>query len=130
MKKLLMFLLALIVVAPAWAKDDSALSSTGVVIKLKGSGESVSTLVADLKKQKVFKTAICGIVEESEIYCGIADSGLMAFIGENAPAAVEWSISSTPPIHTLCVPGCRAMHCPPPGGPVTCCNTSTLQACP
>lgn len=131
MKKLLMFLLALIIVAPAWANDDRTLSSTGVIIKLKGSDEGVSNLVADLEKQKVFKTAICGMVKKSEIYCGIADSGLMAFIGENAPAAVKWSISSTPPILSIkCVPGCKTMRCPPPNGPMTCCNTSTLQVCP
>lgn len=126
MKNLLLCLLALTVAVPAWA---GSTSWVGVDIELKGPPESVSVLVANLKKQKVFKAASCEISNESKISCAMADSRLMAFLGKNASVTTQWSISSSP-IQNKCVPGCRTMRCPPPNGPMTCCNVFTLQVCP
>lgn len=30
---------------------------------------------------------------------------------------------------TACPTGCALMNCPPPSGPIKCCNTTTLQPC-
>ncbi len=134
MKKLLLCLLALLVVAPAWGGTATFISWAGVAIELKGSAESVSTLVAGLEKEAVYKDAACSTVpakksgKTARISCDKADSGLMDFLTKNAPATVQWSISSVPAVGK-CLPGCATMHCPPPGGPVRCCNTTTYAAC-
>lgn len=128
MKNLLLSLLALIVVVPAWAGDAAPVSWAGVVIELKGPTESVSALVAKLKKAPAYKAAACEAVNESKFDCAKADSGLMAFLGKNAPASIQWSISSSA-AEGKCLPGCAIMQCPPPGGPIRCCNLTTKMPC-
>ena len=42
-----------------------------------------------------------------------------------APTAANKSLSPA----TSCPTGCVMMHCPPPGGPIECCNTATYTPC-
>ena len=52
----------------------------------------------------------------------------MAFLGKNLSAIVSPAAagdSSEPG----CPTGCVLMACPPPSGPVKCCNTTTYQPC-
>lgn len=139
MKNMLLFLLSMIVAAPAWAGDEPP-AATGVVIELKGPAKSVAALVADLEKDKAYQDAACSPGRKSgkaaKIACAQADSALMAFLGKNAPAKVRWSISSTATPATTksvtplgCPTGCALMNCPPPGGPYRCCNTKTYAPC-
>lgn len=145
MKNLLLLLSALIVV-PAWAGDAVPASGTGVVIELKGSAKSLSALVADLEKDAVYKAAECSSKpmkksgKTAKITCAQADGALLAFLGNNAPANIHWSISAaaTKSLSTAankgvlaCPPpiGCAMMHCPPPAGPIVCCNQTTLKVC-
>ena len=129
MKNQLLCLLALIVVAPAWGGPD-----TSVTIELNNLGKDndVSTLVAKLEKDPVYKSAGCGPAEivkaTTKIKCAKADSKLMAFLDKNAPPTVAWDINDIQ--GGKCNVGCVTMHCPPPNGPITCCSTSTYQACP
>lgn len=134
MKNLLLCLLALIVVAPAWGKGDAPLS-LGVVIELKGSTEEISALAAKLKKAPAYKAAACEAPNNLEasvkIVCAKADGRLMTFLDKNAPATVQWSISAGEG-HRICpgTPGCQVMHCPPPNGPIMCCHsTAPYGAC-
>ena len=139
MKNLLLLLSALVVV-PAWAADpapapakpkpaakQAASLSLGVAIELKGSSEDVSALVAKLKNAPVYKAAACEIVSESKIACAKADGALMVFLDKNAPGAVQWTIISNG--GKPCPTGCQVMLCPPPNGPLVCCNPGTLKAC-
>lgn len=125
LKNLLLCLLALLVVSPAWAGDAAPVSWAGVVIELKGPTESVSALVAELKKTKAYKAAACDVSSELKIECAKADSGLLAFLGKKAPATVQWSISSAP-VEGKCTTGCALMACP---STVMCCNTTTHKPC-
>jgi len=147
MKNMLLILLALIVMpvaVPVWAGDAAIAPSTpkpsaqtmraapdtqtSVVIELKGSPKSTSALLANLEKDAVYKEAVCSTTKKSEktaeIKCAKADSGLMAFLSKNAQA-VHWSISEEPG----CPTGCSLMHCPPPNGPIVCCNQTTYIPC-
>lgn len=132
MKNLLLLLLALIVVAPAWGGTAKPLASS-VTIELNNltDNDNVSALVAKLEKNAVHKAAACGPAKTTDattkIDCAKADSGLMGFLSENAPPTVLWSITSL--IEKKCLPGCALMHCPPPNGATVCCNTTTLKAC-
>lgn len=130
MKNLLLSLLALIVVVPAWAGDAAPLS-LGIAIEFKGPSKDVADLVAKLKKDPVYKAATCESVNESKVACAKADGGLLAFLDKNAPAAVKWSISAadgTKPCPGTV--GCKVMNCPPPGGPLRCCHTTApFAAC-
>ena len=133
MKNLLLCLLALIVVAPAWGGPAKPLV-TSVTIELNNltKTDDVSVLVAKLEKDAVYKAAGCGTADTSKgptkIDCAKGDSGLMGFLSKNAPPSVMWSVTSL--IERKCATGCSFMHCPPPSGPMVCCNTSTFQACP
>jgi len=40
------------------------------------------------------------------------------------PAATSAAVSQS-----ICPPGCAMMNCPPPSGPIKCCNTTTHNAC-
>lgn len=132
MKNLLLCLLALFVVAPAWGGDAAPLS-LGVVIELKGPADGVSTLVAKLKKIPAYKAAACEAANNLEatvkIACAKADGRLMVFLDKNAPATVQWNISSSsggkPCPGTA---GCKVMNCPPPGGPSMCCHMTAPYA--
>lgn len=125
MKNLLLFLLASIIVAPVWAKGAESLS-LGVVIELKGSSpEEIATLIAKLKKAPVYKAAACEAANESKIACAKADNRLMGFLSKNAPASVQWSISSADGARPCPgTTGCTIMHCPPPTGPIMCCHST------
>lgn len=133
MKNLLLLLSALIVVAPAWEAGAAPLA-VSVTIELNNltDQDDVSALVAKLEKNKVHKAAACGPANTTKggtkIDCAKADSGLMTFLSKNAPPTVLWSITSL--IEKKCAVGCVLMKCPPPGGPVRCCNTATYQPCP
>lgn len=144
MKNLLLLLSALVVV-PAWA-EEAPVTGTGVVIELKGSAKSVHALVADLEKETVYKDAACSSKpakkpgRTAKITCAKTDGALLAFLGNNAPANIHWSISAaaTKSLSTAankgvlaCPPpiGCAMMHCPPPTGPIVCCNQTTLKVC-
>lgn len=133
MKKLLLCLLALTAVAPAWGGSAVLASWAGVVVELKGANQDISALAAKLEKDRVYKAAACAPAniagETAKIDCAKADSGLMAFLGKNAPATVQWSIASVA-AENKCTPGCVSMKCPPPNGPLVCCNTATYQPCP
>lgn len=123
MKKLLLSLLALIVVAPAWG------ASSGIAIEVKSEkAEEVSALVAKLKKAPAYKAAACNIAnklaEDVMIVCDKADGRLVTFLDKNAPVSVKWSISSATDRPCPGTPGCQIMHCPPPGGPTMCCHTT------
>lgn len=122
MKKLLL-LLALIAPASGIAAPAAPAGWAGVAIELKGSPEEVSALAAKLKKAPAYKAAACEAASESKINCAKADNRLMAFLSKNAPATVQWSISSIA-AEPKCLPGCSLMHCPPPGGPIMCCTIS------
>lgn len=132
MKKLLLCLLALTVVAPAWG-DTTKFLAPSVTIELNNltKNDDVSKLVAKLKEDAVYQAAACvpakATKATTKIDCARADSGLMDFLSKNAPPTVLWSITSL--IEKKCAVGCALMHCPPPGGPVVCCNTTTLKAC-
>lgn len=132
MKKLLLCLLALIVVAPAWGSSAVLASWAGVIVELKGSNQDISALAAKLEKAPVYKAAACAPAniagDAAKIDCAKADSGLMTFLGKNAPATVQWSISSAA-VENKCLPGCTTMRCPPPGGPVMCCYMSNYTPC-
>lgn len=126
MKNLLMCLLALVVVAPAWG-GEAAFVSLGVAIEFKGPPKDVADLVAKLKKDPVYKAATCESVNESKVACAKADGGLLAFLDKNAPAAVKWSISAADGAKP-CPAGCAAMPCP---SIVRCCTIATPhQPCP
>lgn len=134
MKKLLLCFLALIVVAPAWGGSAVLASWAGVAIEFKGPAESVSALVAKLEKDPVHKAAACGPARTAEgatkIDCDKADTGLMAFLGQNELATVQWSISSVAAGPKPCpgTPGCVVMRCPPPSGPNMCCHSTAPYA--
>ena len=129
MKKMLLCLLALIAVAPAWGENDAPIS-LGIVIDLKGASEDVFSLIAKLKKAPVYKAAVCEIANESQIVCAKVNGGLMVFLDKNAPATVEWSISGSGSRPCPGTPGCQVMHCPPPNGPTMCCHPkSPYGAC-
>jgi hypothetical protein len=134
MKNLLLLLLTLVAIAPAWGENAAPLS-LGVVIELKGPTEGVSDLVAKLKNAPVYKAAACETANKSEatvrIDCAKADSGLMVFLSKNAPPTVQWSISAAEGSRPCPgTPGCQVMHCPPPNGPLMCCHsTSPYGAC-
>lgn len=125
MKNLLILLLVSILVAPAWGKDAAHLS-LGVSIELKGSTQDVSALAGKLKKTSAYKAADCTEAKSSEesliMACSKADGRLMGFLGRNAPATVQWSITSIVGAR-ICpgTPGCQVMSCPPPRGPIMCC---------
>ena len=129
MKNLLLFLLALIAVAPAWGDTAASASWAGVAIELKGSAKSVSALLADLEKEAVYKGAACTAAKKhgktAKITCEKADSGLMDFLGKNAPATVQWSISSSA-AGGRCTTGCALMACPIT---VVCCSITTHKPC-
>lgn len=129
MKNLLLFFLALIVVVPAWGDTAAPVSWAGVVIELKGPAESVSALVAKLKEAPVYKAASCETASKLEatvtINCAKADNRLMAFLGKNAPATVQWSISSAA-AGGKCTGNCILMPCP---SATVCCNTTTHKPC-
>lgn len=132
MKNLLLFLLALIVAAPAWGGAANPLA-VSVTIELNNltDTDNVSALVAKLEKDAVHKAAACGTAKttngSTKIDCAKADSRLMGFLSKNAPPTVLWSITSL--IEKKCTPGCLLMKCPPPGGPLVCCNTTTYKPC-
>jgi len=144
--KMLPLLLALIVV-PAWAGDAAPVTEQSVNIELKGATKSLSALVADLEKEAVYKEAGCSSKpvksgKIAKISCVKADSTLMAFLSKNAPAKVNWTISSTATSASKapaaasaeitplgCPVGCALMACPPPSGPVKCCNVTTHGSC-
>lgn len=132
MKKLLLCLLALTVVAPAWG-DTAKFIAPSVTIELNNltKNDDVSKLVAKLKEDAVYKAATCGPADATKgptkIDCARADSGLMDFLSKNAPPTVLWSITSL--IEKKCAVGCSLMHCPPPGGPVVCCHTGPYTPC-
>lgn len=132
MKKLLLCLLALIVVAPAWGGNAQPFADS-VTIELNNltDKDDVSDLVKKLEQDAVYKAAACGpakIVEATtKIKCAKANSKLMSFLDKNAPPTVVWNITSLQ--GGKCNAGCILMHCPPPSGPIVCCNTSTYKAC-
>lgn len=131
-ENLVLLLSALIVVLPAWG-ENAAPPSLGIAIEVKGKVEDVSALVVKLKKAPAYKAATCEAANKLEadvmIVCAKADGRLMAFLDKNAPGTVQWSISSAGERPCPGTPGCAVMHCPPPGGPIMCCNQTTLQAC-
>ena len=144
MKKLPL-LLALIVL-PAWAGDVAPVAEKGVSIELKGASKNLSALMADLEKDAAYKEAACSgkpakSGKAAKITCGKADGALLVFLSKNAPANVRWTISAaaTAPATRApapaasaplsCPTGCAVMNCPPPSGPIVCCNTTTHQAC-
>ena len=51
------------------------------------------------------------------------------------PKAGEATLTTEPgsiltrPAVGACPTGCTSMHCPPPAGPVECCNTTTYKPC-
>lgn len=154
MKNLLLLLSALIAV-PAWAADATpavkptaqpvSAAETGIVIVLKGTNKGVAALAANLEKEAVYKEANCSSKpakkpgKTAKITCAKADGALLAFLSKNAPAKVQWSISAAAtksiPVTTkgaaYCPPpiGCAMMNCPPPGGPLRCCNQTTRMPC-
>lgn len=131
-RNLLLSLFALIIVAPAWGGSPESIGWAGVTIELKGPDQSVAALAAKLEKDPVHKAASCGPAKAAEgatkTDCARADSGLMAYLSKNELATVQWSISSSD-AGGRCPVGCVYMHCPPPTGPVVCCNTATYKAC-
>jgi len=133
MKKLLSLLFVLIVV-PAWAGDETPVTQPGVSIELKGSIVNLSSLVTGLEKEAVYKEAGCASnsekksAETATISCAKAAGALLTFLSKNAHA-VHWSISAATTTPMGCAAGCAMMNCPPPTGPVVCCNTSTHKAC-
>lgn len=129
MKNLLLLLLALNAVAPAWGDTAAPVSWAGVVIELKGPAESVSALVAKLEKDAAYKAAACGPAKTTEgstkIDCAKPDNKLMAFLGMNAPATVQWNISSAV-VGGKCTGNCIMMPCPSTS---VCCNLTTHKPC-
>lgn len=135
MKKLLLGLLALLVVAPAWGDNvkanAKAFSLAGVVIGLNNltGNDEVSAVVAKLKENAVYQDAACGpaktVKGSTRIYCAKNDSRLMAFLTENAPVTVRWDISCAT-AGGKCNAGCALMPCP---SAVVCCNTTTHKPC-
>ncbi len=144
MKKLTL-LLALLVL-PAWAVDTAA--ERGMNIELSGPAKSVAALVADLERNAAYPEAGCTarskVGKTAKIVCTKANGALLTVLN-GAPANVRWSISSAnkvqpvgattatavAPVDTAegCAAGCATMRCPPPNGPVMCCNIKTYQAC-
>lgn len=132
MKKMLLCLLAFVFAVTAWEAGAKPLASS-VTIELNNltDKDDVSDLVKKLEQEAVYKAAACGpanIVEATtKIDCVKGNSGLMSFLNKNAPRTVMWSIVSLR--EKRCLAGCTLMHCPPPSGPVVCCNTSTYKPC-
>jgi hypothetical protein len=100
MKNLLLLFLALIL-TPAWAEDVAAPPAQ--------ISSTQTTLAAPDVKAGYSLTA-----PKSDVVKGLLEK----LMGKDAGAAVE-----------SCPAGCALMACPPPSGPVRCCNTTTLKAC-
>ncbi len=139
--KNLLLLLAFIAV-PVWAGDAVPVSETGVVIELKGKAQGLSALMAGLEKETAYNEAGCSSKpaksgKTAKITCAKADGALLTFLSKNAAAKVHWTISaaatsaapSAVSSPLSCPTGCSLMNCPPPSGPVMCCNTTTHQPC-
>lgn len=99
MKKLL--LLLAFAAIPAWAGDAAPVSETGLNINLDCATKNRSFQVARLENGQSRK----GAAKSAE------GEGAAADAPEGCPA------------------GCQMMACPPPSGPVRCCNTKTYQPC-
>lgn len=151
MKNIFLFVLALTAVS-AWAADSTIAprtqeqsghatrsilaADTGVSIKLNGPAKDIAALAADLEKDAVYNKAGCSSAPgkksktRAAIKCAKPDSALMEFLTKNAPAGVSWSISAAAgePV-AACPSGCVLTNCPPPSGPIKCCNTTTFQPC-
>ncbi len=136
MKKMLPFLLALIV-APAWAADEMPFPEAGVTIELKGESAKLSAVLGEIEKETVYKEAGCATkpakkaAKKASISCTKADGALLTLLSKNAQT-VRWSISGAAyraAAPMACPTGCVFMNCPPPAGPVRCCNTATHTPC-
>ena len=99
MKNILVFLLALIV-APVWAEDVSVAPSTTEPF-------ARPTQAAPGSKANCVQLAFLSTKPSTKALPQSAD-------GSSEPG---------------CPTGCMLMNCPPPSGPVQCCNTSTFQPC-
>ncbi len=128
MKRVVLLLLALVAV-PAWAEDAPAPASatqTTVTVQLSGSAKGVQALLAKLEKDAVYKDSGCSgkpmkkSAKTAKINCTNAGGALLAYLGENTPQKVRWSISGTAggmsATQTLaprlvCPTGCTATIC-------------------
>lgn len=139
MKKMALILLASIAV-PAWAEDapaPAAPAQTAVTVQLAGSSKGVQALLAKLEKDAVYKDSGCSgkpmkkSAKTAKISCTNAGGALLAYLGENTPDKVRWSISGA----TTPMSATRAMSSCPVGCALTICNGVTgcfrrgCQAC-
>ncbi len=137
MKRIALLLLALIA-APAWAEDAPApapATQTAVTVQLSGSVKGVQALLAKLEKDAVYKDSGCSgkpmkkSAKAAKISCTNAGGALLAYLGENAPDKVRWSISAAgarmSATGIICPVGCTATVC----GGVTGCFRRGCLAC-
>jgi len=101
MKRIALLLLALIA-APAWAEEAVApapATQTAVTVQLSGSAKGVQALLAKLEKDAVYQESGCSgkpmkkSAKTAKISCTSAGGALLAYLGENTPDKVRWSIS-------------------------------------
>lgn len=104
MKNLLLLLSALIFAAPAFAADTAGAASA---VPSASAAPEKATQPDTAKKAKKTKKAK----------------------KKTAPKKKAEATATEGVAPMGCPTGCQTMNCPPPGGPVRCCNTATYTPC-
>lgn len=140
MNKKILLLLSVLIVSAAWAGEpavapaaDTAKTApeAGVTVELKGTGDQVRALLAELEKSELYGADACYVSsaktsKTTKVTCAKASGRLLDFLLANTPAKVSWQVSPAPMLKAICPPGCYMMPCPIS---YKCCRLTTHQPC-